>query len=163
MSRRQVEMGFKSTLDKLVNDLAIELSSASPAAQPVKAFDLDDSANEREWQAGGEHALCYQYTSLRESPRHPLYEAVFLVGAKTTDDAGNYAMTDLLTDLGDLFKSGDSFELFDYSEIEEGQDPGESIGVLIVGDVDTGPQMFEKQSGVRMLQISGKVMAYGLD
>lgn len=163
MSRRQVEMAFKSTLDKLVGDLAVELSNASPAAQPVKAFDLDDATNERQWQAGGEHALCYQYTLLREDPRHPLYEVAFLVGAKTSDDAGNYAMTDLLTDLGDLFKSGDSFELYDYSDIEEGQDAGESIGALIIMDVDTGPQMFEKQSGIRLLQIGGKVMAYGLD
>ena len=66
---------------------------------------------------------------------------------------------DLITDLGDLFKSGDSFELFDYSEVEEGQDPGEQIGVLVIGSVDTGPQMFEKQSGIRLLQIEGKVIA----
>ena len=34
MSRRQVEMAFKSTLDKLVNDLAAELSAAAPSAPP---------------------------------------------------------------------------------------------------------------------------------
>ena len=159
MSRRQVEMAFKSTLDKLVNDLAAELSAAAPSANPVRAFGLDDATNERQWQAGTEHALAYQYTLLSEAPRHPLYDVTFLVGAKTTDDAGNYAMTDLITDLGDLFKSGDSFELFDYSEVEEGQDPGGQIGVLVIGSVDTGPQMFEKQSGIRLLQIEGKVIA----
>ena len=126
------------------------------------ALTKGDQALDRHQQITGQALQglpLYQYTLLSEAPRHPLYDVTFLVGAKTTDDAGNYAMTDLITDLGDLFKSGDSFELFDYSEVEEGQDPGGQIGVLVIGSVDTGPQMFEKQSGIRLLQIEGKVIA----
>lgn len=158
---RNIEMAFKSTLDWIINDLAIKLSADLPSNRPVKAFDLDDSASERQVQAGAEHALVYQYTHLGGAD--PLYSAEFLIGAKTTADAGNYDMTTLLTELRDLFR-GDcqsSFDLYDYSEVEEGQDPGEILGTLVIQDVGTGPQMFEKQSGVRLLAVTGKVMAYG--
>lgn len=160
---RRTEISFKSTLDWIINDLAVKLSAALPPNNPVRAFDLDDAASERQIQAGAEHALVYQYTHLAEDPTHPLYEAQFLVGAKTTDDSGNYDMTTLLTDLRGIFPQGASFDLYDYSEVEEGEDPGPALGCLVIMSLGTGPQMFEKQSGIRLLAVSGKVMAYGDD
>lgn len=158
MSRR-IELAFKSTLDWIINDLAIRLSEGLPSNNPVRAFDLDDSASERQVAAGSEHALVYQYTHLTGT--YPLHSVEFLVGAKTTADEGNYDMTTLLTDLRDVFREQASFDLHDYSEVGEGEDPGELLGTLVILDVGTGPQLFEKQSGVRLLSVSGKVMAYG--
>lgn len=160
---RKIELAFKSTLDYQVSQLATRLSAALPAQNPVFYFDLDDSSTERQVQAGAEHALVYQYTHLAEDPTHPLYSVVFLVGAKTTSDEGNYDMTSLLTEVRSLFRLGMDCPLYDYSEIEEGQQPGLQEGVLIVQSVDTGPQMFEKQSGIRLLQVTGKVIADGAD
>lgn len=160
---RQIEMAFKSTLDFIVTGLAERLSIAHSAANPVFAFDLDDLANERQLQAGAEHALVFQYTNLAEDPIHPLYSVTFLVGAKTTADPGNYGMTDLLTDLRQEFPAMNHFSLYDYSAVGEGEELGPEMGVLVIQSVDTGPQMFEKQSGIRLLQVSGKVMAYGPD
>lgn len=160
---RTIELAFKSTLDKLVTDLADKLTQLNPMQKQVFAFDLDDSANERQIQAGSEHALVYQYTNLSDDPAHPLYSAVFLVGAKTTADVGNYDMTTLLTDLRSLFFAQAYFDLYDYSAIEAGEDAGAVQGTLIIQSVDTGPQMFEKQSGIRLLEVHAKVMAYGDD
>lgn len=160
---RKIELAFKATLDYQVSQLASSLSAANPANKPVLFFDLDDSSTERQVQAGAEHALVYQYTHLSEDPTHPLYSVLFLVGAKTTADEGNYDMTSLLTDVRSLFRTDMDCPLFDYSAVGEGDDPGEQEGVLIVQSVDTGPQMFEKQSGIRLLQITGKVIAYGAD
>lgn len=160
---RIIELAFKSTLDKLVNDLAAKLTELNPLQKQVFAFDLDDTASERAMHAGAEHALVYQYTNLATAPRHPLYSVDFLVGAKTTDDLGNYDMTTLLTDLGEVFAENLYYELYDYSDVGEGEDPGEQLGTLMILSADTGPQLFEKQSGIRLLQISGKVVAHGLD
>lgn len=159
MSCRDVEISLKSTLDKLMGDLAVSLSTG----KPVFSFDLDDPANEREIQAGSDHALVYQYNSLAEEPRHPLYSASFLIGAKTTDDPGNYQMADLLVDLRDLFKVGDSFPVSDWSEVEEGAPAPEESGVLIIKSVQSTPQSFEKQSGIRLMQVQAQMISYGED
>lgn len=153
---RVILMAFKSSLDRIVGDLAIQLSAAAPAASPVKSFDLDDADGLRQVQAGTEHALVYQFITLAPDPRHPLYTCEFLVGAKTSNDSGNYAMTDLLTDVSELFTPGAFFQLMDWSGADE---PTEIIGSMMISDAVPSAQMFENQAGIRLLQVSGKVMA----
>lgn len=157
---RDILMAFKSSLDKLVGDLAEKLSLAAGGANPVFCFDLDDHDGMRQIQSGTEHALCYQYITLSPTPRHPLYECQFLVGAKTSNDSGNYDMTSLLTDVGDVFRPDAFFELFDWSVASADVSPTPA-GVLIITDATPAPQLFENQSGIRLFQISGKVMADG--
>lgn len=158
--KRLVEMAVKSTLDHWVGDIAISLSQGGSSANPVRAYDLDDPSWERQGAAGSEHALVYQYTNLSEEPIHPLYGFTFLVGAKTTDDTGNYGITDLLTALREKLCLMDSVDLYDYSG--DADDPlGDRQGVMVITGVNTGPQMFEKQSGIRLLAVDAKVIADG--
>lgn len=158
MASREILMAFKSTLDKLVGDLAAELSAAAPSANPVKFFDMDDHEGLRQVQASAEHALVYQYMTLAEDPSHPLYQAEFVVGAKTSQDSGNYAMTDLLTDIQGRFTKGAYFDLMDYSGETM---PTELLGSMMLISCTPSPQMFENSAGIRVFQISAKVMANG--
>jgi len=158
MDKREILMAFKSTLDRVVGDLAVELSAAASGANPVKSFDLDDHEGMRQVQAGAEHALVYQYVTLAPAPRHPLYECSFLVGAKTSNDEGNYDMTSLMVDIGERFDVGAFIDLMDWSGEFE---PTETLGSLMITDCTPSAQMFENQAGIRMFQITGKVIAHG--
>lgn len=154
-------MAFKSTLDNIVTSLAEELSAADiiSSANPVRSFDLDDNESNRQVQAGAEHALVYQYITLAPDPRHPLYEANFLVGAKTTDDEGNYDLTTLLNAVTQHFREDTFFDLYDWSEADTTTGPPtEILGCMMIINAVPAAQMFENQAGIRMLQITAKVM-----
>lgn len=157
MDKRLHLMAFKSSLDRIVGDLA-EALSAVPGVQQVLYFDLDDSDIGRQDAAGAPHALVYQYITLADDPRAPLYEGQFYVGAKTTSDDGNYAMTSLLTDVASLFEPNSFHDLYDWSGDERSE---ERAGVMMITDAVPSGQMFEGQSGIRMYQITAKVMMDG--
>lgn len=65
--------------------------------------------------------------------------------------------------LRDLFKVGDSFPVSDWSEVEEGAPAPEESGVLIIKSVQSTPQSFEKQSGIRLMQVQAQMISYGED
>lgn len=155
---REIWMALKSSLDKIVGDLAEQLSLTASAANPVRCFDLDDLEGLRQIQAGAEHALAYQLIALAPTPRHPLYSCEFLVGVKTTSDPGNYAMADLLGDVGSLFTSNSVFDLMDWSGDTP---PTEQLGSLYVLSAEPAPQVFEQQAGIRLYHVRGRVMANG--
>lgn len=158
MDKRDILMAFKSTLDRVVGDLAGQLSAAAPAANPVKFFDLDDHDGMRQVQAGAEHALVYQYVTLAPEPRHPLYGCSFLVGAKTSNDEGNYDMTSLMVDVNERFDIGSHHDLMDWSGDKA---PTDILGSMMITDCAPSAQMFENQSGIRLFQITAKVIAHG--
>lgn len=157
MDRRDTLLHFKSTLDKMVGDFAEELSQ-QPGAAVVASFDLDDHDSVRQMQASTEQALVYQILALDPEPRHPLYEAVFYVGAKTTSDPGNYDQTFLLTELSAKFDIGSYFDIADWSGDTA---PTETSGAVMITACQPSPQSFENSSGIRVLQLSAKVMANG--
>lgn len=155
---RIIWMAVKSSLDKIVGDLADQLSLAAPAANPVRCFDLDDHEGLRQVQSGAEHALVYQLGTLPPAPRHPLYSCAFLVGVKTTDDPGNYAMADMLVDVGSLFTIDQTFDLMDWSGDVV---PVDILGSLYITGCEPAPQVFEQQAGIRMFAVQGRVIANG--
>lgn len=154
MDRRDVYLHVKSTLDKLIGDYAEELSNA-PGASQVLSFDLDDHDSVRAMQASNEQALVHQILTMDPDPAHPLYAIQFLVGAKTSQDPGNYQQAFLLTELHSRFDLGTTFNIADWSQEDE---PTEETGTVYVTACSPSPQSFENSASIRVLQITAKVM-----
>ena len=154
MSQQNILMAFKSTLDKIVGDKAVELSVGGTT---VRFFDADDQDMIKEIQSGADQALIYQYAHLREDPSAPLYEVQFYVGAKTSSDPGNYTLTHLLTHVGGLFERGSIHDLADWSQADA---PTEASGVMHIMDCSATGQSFENQANIRLYIIRAKVISY---
>ena len=95
-------MIVKSTLDRLVNDAVAKVATVTGAS--VAVSEVEDVSNFESVLKNSAPAVLYQLMRLNPSPRAPRYEAVFNVGVKTTDDAGNYNLALMLGELQELFK-----------------------------------------------------------
>jgi hypothetical protein len=142
----------KSTIDKS------GVTIAEGFGGDTKFVDLDDTVNAAEVMAGAEAAIVWTMLSLEESPIAPLYTLNFGIGAKTTLDPGNYAMTDLLDAVGAVMKKGATIPIRDYSV---GGDGTTSQGTMTVTDISVDPQLFDKQSGLRLLSVTAMVVDDG--
>lgn len=149
-------MIVKSTLDRLVNDAVAKVATVTGAA--VAVSEVEDVSNFESVLKNSAPAVLYQLLRLNPSPRAPRYEAVFNVGVKTTDDAGNYNLALMLGELQELFKQESRFTLHDYSEA--GLETAE-YGAMMVTDADVNPQQFDKQSGIRTIGCKAAVLCHG--
>lgn len=138
----------KTTVDKLAHDLRVDLPG-------VAIGQVDDSANFESILSNAPPAILYQISKL--SGRAPKFSVTFLIGAKTTDDGNNFELTKMVDAMNDKFFSGARFDLHDYS----GDTASGRLGAMMLTDVDVLPQQFDKQSGIRMLSCSAKVLCRG--
>lgn len=149
-------MIVKSTLDRLVNDAVAKVSQVT--GEPVAVSEVEDVSNFESVLKDSGPAVLYQLMRLNPNPRAPRYEAVFNVGVKTTDDAGNYDMAKMLGELQDLFKQDSRFSLHDYSEAGL---EAPNYGAMLITDADVNPQQFDKQSGIRTIGCKAAVLCHG--
>lgn len=149
-------MIVKSTLDRLVNDTVAKIATAT--GNVVAVSEVEDVTNFETVLKDGAPAVLYQLMRLNPNPRAPRFEAVFNIGAKTTDDSGNYVLSEILGELQELFKPGNRFDLRDYSEA--GLETVNHGGMLIT-DGDINPQQFDKQSGIRTIGCKAAVLCNG--
>ena len=142
----------KSTIDKAGVDIA-------QAYDPTIGYvDLTDQVKVQELLGSNRAAVVWEMLTLVEDPIHPLYEMNFGIGAKTTGDPGNYAMTEMLDAVRAVMAKGDSIVVRDYSP---GGDGVTDQGYVYITDVSVDPQLFDKVSGIRLIGVSGKVVANG--
>lgn len=146
----------KSTLDRIVNDTVARVAIA--AGTQVSVSEVEDVTNFEAVLKAGAPAILYQLMRLNPHPRAPRYEAVFNIGGKTTDDAGNYLLASIISELQDAFKPESRFVLRDYSE--EGLQ-NEVRGAMLITDADVNPQQFDKQSGIRTIGCKAAVVCGG--
>jgi hypothetical protein len=142
----------KSTIDKAGVDIAQAYSGTT------EFVDLDDTVAVDELLAGDKEAIVWELLSLTESPMDPLYNINFGIGAKTTLDAGNYNMSDLLDAVHTVFKKGGSLDIKDYTP---GGDGSTKHGYVYISDVSIDPQLFDKASGIRLISITGSAVNNG--
>ena len=146
-------MIVKSTLDRLVNDAVAKVATVT--GETVAVSEVEDVSNFEGVLKNSAPAVLYQLMRLNPHPRAPRYEAVFNVGVKTTDDAGNYNLALMLGELQELFKQEGRFTLRDYSE--SGLE-ATARGAMIITDADVNPQQFDKQSGIRTIGCKAAVI-----
>ena len=142
----------KSTIDKVGVDIATAFGGGT------KFVDLDDQVNVAGVMSGTESAIVWTLLSLDDAPVAPLYALHFGIGAKTTMDAGNYAMSDLLSAVSDVMAKGKTLPIKDYTP---GGDGATQVGTMTITDVSVDPQLFDKESGIRLISVSARVVDDG--
>lgn len=148
---------LKSTIDKLVADKVTALMVAHPT---LRWSEVDDMLQSDEVFKGDEPAILWQFGTVFEHPRAPLYGVEFSVAAKTTADPGNYLLIDLLAQMRDLFKPDATFQLFDFARAQAEAVDTVSKGFLRVSSNEIAPQQFDRQSGIRYAVVRCKAVKY---
>lgn len=143
-------IAFKSTVDKVGVDLATSMDR-------VSFIDLDDIVTSAELFKSNKNAIVWEFLTLDESPTDPLYSFSFRIGARTVRDIANYNILRMLDKVKEVFPSRDQIDVRDYS----GAEVGDKVGTMYISRVDIDPQQFDKQSGIRMILVSGKAVRYG--
>lgn len=154
MSQSTFYVEVKSTLDFLMYDLCERMKDEFPL---LKATDLDDVTVVSEVLGGDSPALVWRFGELEASPSDPIYTINFYVGAKTTLDAGNYKLSDMLNHVSSLFAKDNGFKVRDYSK----EPVSDVTGDVYIVSSGISPQQFDHQSGMRLLQVVGKVWRCG--
>lgn len=139
-------MAVKSTIDKLGSDMAAALSAA-----PV---DLDDIDTTSDVLAGTTSVVLWQLLTVEETPKDPLYEVTFVVGAKTSRDPGSYQLIQFNATLNQTVFKGAEVAVYDYS----GASQGALEGKLFVTAVELAPQQFDEHAGIRLMAITCKAL-----
>lgn len=138
---------IKSTLDKVMNDIKSDLIGDNPT---LEALDIDNLADPDDLGGSAKPTLLWQFSTLDPSPRDPLYIGSFLVGAKTTDDDGNYLLTELLAHLINYFQIDTQIAISDYS----GDTAVPGKGVLNITSIILSPQQYDNLSGIRTYSVT---------
>lgn len=135
---------FKSTIDKIGYDIA--------QIRSLPFIDLDDlSASEGLFKTSRD-AIVWEFLGFSPAPTEPLYDFGFRIGSRTVNDAANYNCLTLVDDLSKEFYVNSRHPIQDLT----GAVAGPELGYLIVGDIRVDPQMYDKQSGIRMVLVTGK-------
>ena len=142
----------KSTIDKSGVDIAEAVGGGT------QFVDLDDTVNAAGVMAGKDSAIVWTMLEMSDAPRHPLYTLHFGIGAKTTLDPGNYNLTDLVSAVSAILKKGNTIPVRDYTP---GGDGATQRGTLTVTDVSVDPQLFDKESGIRLISVTAMAVDDG--
>ena len=139
----------KSTIDKAGVDIA------QAYGQGVKFVDLDDMVNTQAMLSSEDSAVVWQMLTLDEDPVDPLWMIRFGIGAKTTADPGNYGLAELLDAIRTRITKRGKMDLYDYSP---GGDGVTKQGDMYFVDVSVDPQLYDKQSGIRLISVTAKAV-----
>ncbi len=148
MDKQQFTVALKSSIDKILVDIAL--------AEGVEFVDLDDAVNTEALFKTQKDAIVWEFNVLQESPRDPLYAAAFNVGARTVEDSSNYDILKLSGALGEVFKEGNSIDIYDYTP--ETGPLGDKGGYFMVSEITMNPQLYDRMSGIRMITVSGRAV-----
>ena len=142
----------KSTIDKAGVDIANAFQGG------VNFVDLDDTVAVAGLMEGPDTAVVWELLSLTEDPADPLYQVQFGIGAKTTQDGGNYSLSELLDAIRTTINVRGSLDIIDYSP---GGDGTTRHGYLYITEVAVDPQLFDKASGIRLISVTGRAVNNG--
>ena len=142
----------KSTIDKAGVDIAEAFGGNT------QVIDLDDTVNTAELFASMDSAVVWTWLTLDDAPIAPLYVLNFGIGAKTTLDPGNYNLTDLLSAVSGVMQKGKTIPIMDYSP---GGDGVTRRGTMTFTDISVDQQLFDKESGIRLISVTARVVDDG--
>lgn len=144
-------VAFKSTIDKLGYDLGQSLSPT------LDLIDLDDLVVSAELFKTRKDALVWEFLTMDELPRDPMYSFTFRIGARTVKDIANYNILKMIDSVKAIFPTESNLDISDYS----GSVAGPKLGYMFITSVGVDPQMFDKDSGIRMILVSGRCVRSG--
>ena len=155
------ELALKSTMDYLCGQVAESIrKSGDPDLVDLLSDGLDNLVTIDANAKNKNPAILWQMGHLKPAPLAPLFEVGFSIGVKTTSDDANYVMSKVLSMLANQFKATFSFEIFDYSVLEEDLQGQQPLGVIFITDTSSSPMLFDNQSGLKLLDLQAKVMQF---
>lgn len=143
----------KSTIDKAGVDIAAAVGDPT-----LKFVDLDDSVAVQTALDSKDPAIVWEILELVEDPVDPLWRLHFGIGAKTTDDPGNYNLATLLDAVNAVMAKRNTLEVYDFSP---GGDEVTKRGYIYITDIGVDPQLFDRTSGIRLISVSGRAVNSG--
>lgn len=144
-------LSFKSTIDKMGYDLAQSLVPS------LDFIDLDDTLVSAELFKSNKNALVWEFLTLDEFPTDPLYTFSFRIGARTVKDVANYGVLKMVDDVKTVFQARSNTDIKNYS----GDVAGPVVGTMYISNIGVDPQQFDKESGMRMIIVSGRAIRDG--
>lgn len=118
-------------------------------------LDLDDSYNVSQVLETDEPAVVWQLMYLDEDPVDPMFKLAFVIGAKTVNDPGNYALLRIVDSFRQVFVQNDSIDIYDYS----GEDaPTEKLGYMYFTGIDVEAHIADQQAGYRLATVTARVV-----
>ena len=118
-------------------------------------LDLDDSYNVSQVLETDEPAVVWQLMYLDEDPVDPMFKLAFVIGAKTVNDPGNYALLRIVDSFRQVFVQNDSIDIYDYS----GEDaPTKKLGYMYFTGIDVEAHIADQQAGYRLATVTARVV-----
>lgn len=142
-------LAIKSTLDFYANQLAQSLS--------LPFIDLGADSFDSEITESDQPAICWEFSIVDESPRDPLWQVNFDIGAMTFQDPAQYISLGIVGKLSETFRVGNRFMIKDYHGVSA---PVDGLGILTVTNVMGTPQHSDKLVGFRFVSVSAKAVRF---
>jgi len=142
-------LALKSTLDKAGRDIATKIG--------IKTFvDLDDTVNAAEALQSNKPMVMWRLLTLDDAPRDPLYQAQFVMGVSTFQDASNYTLLGFTGAVKETFQVGDALDIYDWSKAAAPA-PADKRGYMLFTANGIDPQAQEAETGYRLMSIEARV------
>ena len=150
MSHASFSVALKSTIDYLAKQLA--------DARGLPFLDLASAEFDTTVIESDQPAICWDFASIDEAPRDPMWSASFDIGAMTMLDPSQYISLDITGSVSDAFKVGESYEIRDYS----GDTLSEVVeGKFYVVSCGLAPVQQDHATNVRFVSVSVRAVRYG--
>ena len=137
-------LAFKTTLDRLANDLGIAMSNA--ISQQVKVAEVEDSTKFEDVMKSAPVAVLYRLRSFVEHPRRPRFSAEFSVALKTRGDENNLVMSNLVNLASAYLGAETRVEVRNYTSFDKPK-----LGSAFITFSTVSRQEFDREQGLRTI------------
>lgn len=148
MSNAAFAVSFKSTIDYLAKQVA--------DAKGLPFLDLASDEFDKAIVESDRTAICWDLTSLDETPFDPMYTASFEIGAMTFLDPSQYNSLGIAGAMSEVFKVTTSYEIRDYS----GDTASEIVGKFFVVSCGLAPVQQDQVTNVRFVSVVVRAVRY---
>jgi hypothetical protein len=149
MSYATFSLSLKSTIDYLAKQIA--------DSKDLPFFDLASSEFDTAIVESDQPAICWDFESIDEMPRDPMWTCAFSIGAMALLDPSQYISLDIVGLVSDKFKVGESFDIRNYS----GDSASDIEGKFTVVSCGLAPAQQDQATNVRFVIVSVRAIRYG--
>lgn len=149
MSYATFSLALKSTIDYLAKNLA--------DTKGFPFFDLASAEFDTALVESGKPAICWDFESIDEMPRDPMWTCSFSIGAMALIDPSQYISLDIVGAISDAFKIGESYDIRDYS----GDLASGVVGRFMIVSCGLAPAQQDQATNVRFVMVSARAVRYG--
>lgn len=149
MSLADFTVAIKSTIDFHAKQIA--------DSKGLPFLDLASAPFDNALVESDQPAVCWEFSTISEMPRDPLWYAEFDVGAMTMLDPSQYISLDIVGAIAEVFKTGATLSIKDYSGADA---PEAAVGSLHIVASGVAPQQMDRATGVRFVSIAARASRY---